>query len=89
MSAATEESTKRSERIRSRFLDLDVLAVRWGHFGTPVLLFPTAGGDAEECERFRMLVVLRPLVEAGRIKVYAGAAHPHQAQKPAPLSPKP
>jgi large subunit ribosomal protein L13 len=26
---------------------------------------------------------------ARRIKVYAGAAHPHQAQKPAPLSPKP
>ena len=26
---------------------------------------------------------------AKRIKVYAGAVHPHQAQKPAPLSPKP
>jgi large subunit ribosomal protein L13 len=26
---------------------------------------------------------------AKRIKVYVGAAHPHQAQKPAPLSPKP
>lgn len=26
---------------------------------------------------------------AKRIKVYAGEAHPHQAQKPAPLSPKP
>jgi esterase/lipase superfamily enzyme len=71
VSAATVESTKRSERIRSRFCDLEVLAVRWGHFGTPVLLFPTAGGDAEECERFKMLVVLRPLVEAGRIKVYS------------------
>ena len=71
MSAATLESTKRTERIRSKFCDREVLAVRWGHFGTPVLLFPTAGGDAEECERFKMLVVLRPLVEGGRIKVYA------------------
>ena len=26
---------------------------------------------------------------ARRIKVYAGAEHPHQAQKPGPLSPKP
>jgi large subunit ribosomal protein L13 len=26
---------------------------------------------------------------AKRVKVYAGAAHPHQAQKPGPLSPKP
>ncbi len=43
---------------------------RWGHLGTPVLLFPTAGGDAEECERFHLIRVLEPLLEAGRIKVY-------------------
>jgi esterase/lipase superfamily enzyme len=45
--------------------------VRWGHFGTPVLLFPTAGGDAEEIERFHLITVLTPLIEAGRIKVYS------------------
>jgi esterase/lipase superfamily enzyme len=43
----------------------------WGHFGRPVLLFPTAGGDFLECERFLMIKVLSPLIEAGRIKVYA------------------
>jgi esterase/lipase superfamily enzyme len=48
-----------------------VLCVRWGFFGTPVLLFPTAGGDAEECERFKMLVALRPLVDSGRVKIYS------------------
>lgn len=45
--------------------------VRWGHFGQPVLLFPTAGGDAEETERFLMLDALAPLLAAGRIKVYS------------------
>lgn len=45
--------------------------VRWGHFGTPVLVFPTAGGDAEEIERFLMIQALEPLLEAGRIKVYS------------------
>jgi len=45
--------------------------VRWGHFGTPVLLFPTAGGDAEEVERFQLIRVLEPLIEDGRIKVYS------------------
>lgn len=45
--------------------------VRWGHFGTPVLLFPTAGGDAEEIERFHLITVLKPLLDAGRIKVYS------------------
>jgi len=36
-----------------------------------VLLFPTAGGDAEECERFLMLRALGPLIQGGRIKVYS------------------
>lgn len=43
----------------------------WGDFGKPVLLFPTAGGDFEESERFLMLRVLNPLIEARRIKVYS------------------
>lgn len=44
---------------------------RWGHFGEPVLLFPTAGGDFEEIERFKLIHVLTPLIAAGRIKVYS------------------
>ncbi|MEM6640898.1 MAG: alpha/beta hydrolase-fold protein [Pseudomonadota bacterium] len=48
-----------------------VQPVRWGHFGVPVLLYPTAGGDAEEVERFHLITVLKPLIEAGRIKVYS------------------
>ncbi|MGB5209174.1 MAG: alpha/beta hydrolase-fold protein [Gammaproteobacteria bacterium] len=56
---------------RSEYLKQDVQLVRWGHFGTPVLLFPTAGGDAEEVERFHLIRVLEPLIEAGRIKVYS------------------
>jgi esterase/lipase superfamily enzyme len=45
--------------------------VRWGHFGAPVLLFPTAGGDYEEVERFHLIRVLGDLIQAGRIKVYS------------------
>ena len=41
---------------------------RWGHMGQPVLVFPTAGGDAEEIERMHLVRVLNPLIEAGRIK---------------------
>ena len=52
-------------------LEQDVQLVRWGHFGTPVLLFPTAGGDAEEIERFHLIGVLGDLIDAGRIKVYS------------------
>ena len=37
----------------------------------PVLLFPTAGGDAEEVERNQLVAHLAPLIEDGRIKVYS------------------
>jgi len=49
----------------------EVTTVRWGHFGKPVLIFPTAGGDAEEIERFHVIRVLQELIDAGRIKVYS------------------
>ncbi len=63
----------------SERLQQQMRVVRWGHYGTPVLLFPTAGGDAEECERFEMIEALEPLITEGKIKVYsvdsiAGAA---------------
>jgi len=52
-------------------LERDVTVVRWGTFGTPFLYFPTAGGDAEEIERFHIISTLAPHLEAGRIKVYS------------------
>jgi esterase/lipase superfamily enzyme len=61
-----ETSTWRSQR-----LDREITLVRWGHLGTPVLIFPTAGGDAEEIERFHVIRCLMPLLEQGRIKIYS------------------
>jgi esterase/lipase superfamily enzyme len=63
--------SKLSTNWYSECLGQEVLIVRWGEVGTPVLLFPTAGGDAEEIERFHVIDVLGPLLEAGRIKVYS------------------
>jgi esterase/lipase superfamily enzyme len=48
-----------------------VTLVRWGHWGQPVLIFPTAGGDAEEIERMQLVAALWPMIEGGRIKVYS------------------
>lgn len=58
-------------RWHSPHVEQEVQLVRWGTFGTPVLLFPTAGGDAEEVERFHLVGALMPLIESGRIKVYS------------------
>jgi esterase/lipase superfamily enzyme len=44
---------------------------RWGHFGTPVLVLPTAGGDAEEIERNKLVHACGELLEAGRVKIYS------------------
>jgi esterase/lipase superfamily enzyme len=48
-----------------------ITLVRWGHWGQPVLIFPTAGGDAEEIDRMGVLGAIWPMIEAGRIKVYS------------------
>jgi esterase/lipase superfamily enzyme len=55
-----------SERIRQ-----PIRLVRWGHYGTPLLMFPTAGGDAGEIERFQLIATLQPLLDAGRVKIYS------------------
>jgi esterase/lipase superfamily enzyme len=52
-------------------LEREVTVARWGHWGTPVLVFPTAGGDALELERMGVISALQPLLEEGRIKVYS------------------
>lgn len=62
---------KRTWSWHSPALDRSMELGCWGSFGEPVVLFPTAGGDFEECERFLMIRALSPLIEAGRIKVYA------------------
>jgi len=63
--------TKTVGRWRSDRLQREVTMVRWGSFGQPVLVFPTAGGDAEEIERMHLVGALRPLIEAGKLKVYS------------------
>jgi esterase/lipase superfamily enzyme len=55
----------------SHRVEQHIKVVRWGHWGTPVLLFPTAAGDAEEVERFDLIRAVEPLIAEGRIKVYS------------------
>jgi len=64
-------ASKATETWRSERLGREVKVVRWGEFGTPLLIFPTAGGDAEEIERFWMIDYLKAALEAQRIKIYS------------------
>ncbi len=55
----------------SERLQADVTVVRWGAFGVPVLVFPSAGGDAEEIERYGLVNACGPLLAEGRVKLYS------------------
>ena len=52
-------------------LGQEVNVVRWGEVGVPFLMFPTAGGDAEEIERFLVIDTMADYLTEGRIKVYS------------------
>lgn len=62
---------KRTETWHSPRLDREVTVARWGESGTPLLIFPTAGGDAEEIERFHIINTLGEYLAEGRIKIYS------------------
>ncbi|XWN28967.1 MAG: alpha/beta hydrolase-fold protein [Devosia sp.] len=64
-------ATKTASKWHSERLGQEITLVRWGHYGQPVLVFPTAGGDAEEVERMHLVGAVWPLVEAGRVKLYS------------------
>jgi esterase/lipase superfamily enzyme len=62
---------KATEHWYSERLQQHIGLARWGHYGTPVLVFPTAGGDADEIERNGLVGACGPLIEAGRVKIYS------------------
>jgi len=66
-----ERGDKIVARWYSERVQREVQLVRWGSLGQPILLFPTAGGDAEEIERFHLIGALAPLLDAGRVKIYS------------------
>lgn len=62
---------KKTDAWYSDRLEREVNVARWGEMGTPFLIFPTAGGDAEEIERFLVIDTLSEYLEAGQVKVYS------------------
>lgn len=59
------------DRWHSERMGQDITVARWGSIGRPVLVFPTAGGDAEEIEREGLVDACAPLLADGRIKLYS------------------
>ena len=80
------EDLKVRERWVSERLQEPITVVRWGLFGRPVLVFPSAGGDAEEIERYGLVDACGPLLADGRIKLYSvdSVASPPSSPWPGP-----
>lgn len=45
--------------------------VSYGHWGHPLLLFPTAAADFLENERFELIGAVAPAIRAGRVRVFS------------------
>lgn len=62
---------KQTDRWYSERLGAEVSVARWGEVGVPFLIYPTAGGDFEEIERFLVINTLAEPLEQGLIKIYS------------------
>ncbi|MCX6140781.1 MAG: esterase [Candidatus Kapabacteria bacterium] len=52
-------------------LDKNMEICAYGHFGTAILMFPSAAADYLEYERFYLIDSIAPFIEAGKVKVYS------------------
>lgn len=61
---------KRHEMMYSPALGRDLHIWCYGHWGIPILVFPSAAGMAHEWDNHGMLEALAPLINGGKIKLY-------------------
>ena len=52
-------------------LDKNMEICAYGHYGTAILMFPSAAADYLEYERFYLIDSIAPFIESGKIKVYS------------------
>jgi esterase/lipase superfamily enzyme len=61
---------KQHELIASESMGRHVHLWRYGSFGAPVLVFPSAAGMAHEWDSHGMVDALAPLIDNGKVKLY-------------------
>jgi esterase/lipase superfamily enzyme len=70
---------KRLERLQSQAMGRPMHLWRFGHFGAPCLVFPSASGMAHEWEAHGMVEALSDLIEGGRLKLYCAESNVAEA----------
>ena len=61
---------RQHEMIPSEAMGRNVHLWRYGHFGLPLLVFPSAAGMAHEWEAHGMIDALADLIDGGKLKLY-------------------
>ncbi|MGH8248419.1 MAG: esterase family protein [Gammaproteobacteria bacterium] len=61
-------------RWRSERLGRDMGVVVYGHWGPPLIAFPTSGGDEREHENQGMIAALADFLDAGRVKIFTAGS---------------
>ncbi len=61
---------RRYEIINSLAIGRSMQILAFGHYGAPVIAFPSGGGQFFDFESNGMITAVAPLLEAGKIKIY-------------------
>ncbi len=70
---------RKHEMLPSRAMERRMHLWRYGHFGRPLLVFPSASGMAHEWDAHGMVEALGDLIEAGRLKLYCSESNVAEA----------
>ncbi len=70
---------RRHELIESAAMGRRMHVWAFGHWGAPLLVFPSAAGFAHEWDRQGMVEVLAPLINGGKLKLYCPESNVSQA----------
>ena len=70
---------RRYETIYSSAVGRDIQVLAFGHFGAPVIAFPSGGGQFFDFENNGMIAAIAHLIEAGRVKVYCPESLDHES----------
>jgi len=65
---------KENHRWHSSRLGREMGIVVYGHWGPPMMTFPTSGGDEWELEHQSMIGALEDFFDAGRVKIFAAGS---------------
>lgn len=61
---------RRFESFYSPAIGRDMSVLAFGHYGAPVIAFPSGGGQFFDFENNDMIAAIEPLISGGKIKVY-------------------